>query len=427
MKSIENPFVFSNVQIAFESQKIKDNHTFADLDEYISFDFNAKDKSEMSPLSGVIEKLEDLNDKGIEVIIASSFHPDVVNRWVDENMLRGLVNETVLQVPRAADVGRRNPRTGDLDFGKPDSAINFIETPAMSQCPRPACDSKSTKNIDKAKIHIVNNEFENDLEKFYFTGHHRRTNRITSYFGPYDRHFSRFRGKDVSILEIGIANGGGLQMWKNYLGDKSRIYGIDIRPSCMFEESQITCFLGDQQDVKFLDSVMSKIGELDMVCDDGGHSMEQQINSFIKIWPYVKPGGVYLVEDLITSYHPNNKYGSENRDNSFISVVKNMIDEVNRPWVEKEYEGLFGCVGFPAAAEKASIHAYSSQVFIEKLPSLENRCKGWPGEVHQVGHAVSGLPGMKTCQLSCQDGTDETMMENIKNHVLKNCHIKSRK
>jgi len=203
------------------------------------------------------------------------------------------------------------------------------------------------------------------------------------------------------------------------------VYGIDIRPTSMFEEDQIRCFLGDQEDTHFLDRVIKKVGSLDVVIDDGGHSMEQQIQSFIKIWPHLNPGGVYLVEDLITSYHPNNKYGSENRENSFISVAKNMIDEVNRAWVDYEYKGTNTVgKGFPQATDIAAIHSYSSQVFIEKLPELNDRCKGWPGEIHQVGYAVSGLPGMKNCQLSCFDGTEKTAEKNTNQHILKNCYIK---
>ena len=59
---------------------------------------------------------------------------------------------------------------------------------------------------------------------------------------------------------------------------------------------------------------------------------------------------------------------------------------------------------------------------VEKLPEIDKR-KGWPIEVHTVGHAVCGLPGMKVCQLSCQDGSDETAHENIRKHVENNLYV----
>ena len=52
------------------------------------------------------------------------------------------------------------------------------------------------------------------------------------YFDIYDEHFSRFRGKDVTVLEIGVASGGSLEMWKAYFGNEAQIYGVDIRPEC---------------------------------------------------------------------------------------------------------------------------------------------------------------------------------------------------
>ena len=73
------------------------------------------------------------------------------------------------------------------------------------------------------------------------------------YFDIYERHFSRFRNKEVVILEIGVFQGGSLQMWKEYFGDKAKIYGVDIEPQCKtLEEENVKIFIGSQSDRNFL-------------------------------------------------------------------------------------------------------------------------------------------------------------------------------
>ena len=68
-------------------------------------------------------------------------------------------------------------------------------------------------------------------------------------FGPHSRHFARFRGTDVHLVEFRVAYGGSLQMWKQYFGPKARIFGVDINPHCKkLELEQIAIFIGDQED-----------------------------------------------------------------------------------------------------------------------------------------------------------------------------------
>ena len=58
------------------------------------------------------------------------------------------------------------------------------------------------------------------------------TGHVVNYFEIYDRHFSRFRNRDIALLEIGVAGGGSLEIWRRYFGPKARIVGIDINPAC---------------------------------------------------------------------------------------------------------------------------------------------------------------------------------------------------
>jgi cephalosporin hydroxylase len=118
----------------------------------------------------------------------------------------------------------------------------------------------------------------NDLEKYFRLNDKRLIHKWNHYFEVYDRHFSKYRNKDIVILEIGVSHGGSLQMWKDYFGDKAKIYGIDINPQCKeFEEENIKIFIGSQSDRNFLREVKAQIPPIDILIDDGGHTMVQQI------------------------------------------------------------------------------------------------------------------------------------------------------
>src|SRR5690242_2489204 len=72
------------------------------------------------------------------------------------------------------------------------------------------------------------------------------------YFDAYHRHFARFRGTEVHILEIGIYSGGSLEMWRNYFGPRCHVYGVDVEEACRrYEDAQTTVFIGDQADRAF--------------------------------------------------------------------------------------------------------------------------------------------------------------------------------
>ena len=93
----------------------------------------------------------------------------------------------------------------------------------------------------------------NDLEKYFTNNKGWLIHKWMHYFDIYDMHFSRFRNTSVNIVEIGVFQGGSLRMWKDYFGDKCKIYGIDINPDCLvFSEDQIEIIIGSQDDDIFL-------------------------------------------------------------------------------------------------------------------------------------------------------------------------------
>lgn len=201
----------------------------------------------------------------------------------------------------------------------------------------------------------------NDLEKYFRNNDKRLINKWVHYFEIYDRHFSKYRGKEIVILEIGVFQGGSLQMWKDYFGDKVKIYGVDIDPRCKeFEEENIEIFIGSQSDRKFLRDLKSRIPDIDIFIDDGGHTMNQQIVTFEEMFDKVKDDGVYLCEDMHTSYWLDYGGGYKRR-RTFVEYAKSFIDSLNA----YHSNSIFHKVN-NITSNANSIHFYDSVVVIEK-------------------------------------------------------------
>ena len=201
----------------------------------------------------------------------------------------------------------------------------------------------------------------NELEQYFRNNKGRLIDKWVHYFDVYDRHFSRFKNKEINILEIGVYQGGSLQMWKSYFGEKAKIFGIDINPRCKeLEENNIKIFTGSQSDRKFLNEIKSSIPPIDIFIDDGGHTMQQQIISFEELFEMVKDGGIYVCEDLHTSYWL--KYGGgHRRKGTFIEYSKIFIDYLNAYHSE---QNSLKANSFTQSVD--SIHYYDSILVIEK-------------------------------------------------------------
>jgi len=202
----------------------------------------------------------------------------------------------------------------------------------------------------------------NDLERYFYDNRGRLIHKWRHYFEIYDRHFARYRNTQVNVVEIGVFKGGSLQMWKHYFGPQARIYGIDINPECReCSEDRVEILIGNQEDREFLRSVPKKIPKIDILIDDGGHTMKQQITTFEELYLHVDANGVYLCEDLHTSYWDDYQGGFQRRG-TFIEYSKNFIDWINA-WHSREPKKL-AVSNFTRATH--SLHYYDSILVIEK-------------------------------------------------------------
>jgi hypothetical protein len=173
-----------------------------------------------------------------------------------------------------------------------------------------------------------------DLAKKYGSD---KSSLFHAYTEHYERWFGPIRFNVLAVLELGVANGASLRMWKDFF-PVAHVQGLDNDPRFMFSEERITTVLGDQMHPGVADGFAS----MDIIIDDGGHQMEQQKASFWLYFPKLKPGGLYVIEDLHTSYWPNYggvPFGDESR--TTVGLLRSFVDAVNLRGAE-EYPGRRG-------------------------------------------------------------------------------------
>lgn len=163
------------------------------------------------------------------------------------------------------------------------------------------------------------------------------SHKLISYFKDYDFHFGQLdRDKSYNILEIGVQRGGGLWTLKEYFPNSS-ITGLDIDGNCKqyeSEENDIVVFIGSQTDEGLLEKISKDRGSFDIIIDDGGHTMKQQKISFFKLFPLLNDDGIYIIEDLHTSYWPAFG-GGINNEETMMSTLKQLSDKSTSSWASR--------------------------------------------------------------------------------------------
>ena len=148
--------------------------------------------------------------------------------------------------------------------------------------------------------------------------------KVSNYFHIYAELFSHLRGQECTFIETGVLNGGSLFMWRNWLGPQARIIGIDLNPNVnKWKNFGFEIYIGDQGDPQFWRETFLAIGPFDVLLDDGGHQSFQQIATLTEGLKAVKPAGLIVVEDTITSYMED---FSEHGDNCFLNYAKTATD-----------------------------------------------------------------------------------------------------
>tara|TARA_R110002110_G_scaffold60441_1_gene170120 strand:+ start:1790 stop:2566 length:777 start_codon:yes stop_codon:yes gene_type:complete len=180
------------------------------------------------------------------------------------------------------------------------------------------------------------------------------------YIPLYDRYFSSFRGKKIKFLEIGVSNGGSLQMWREYFGEDAIIYGIDIDPNCeRLNGIAGQVRIGSQTDGDFLEEVLQEMGGIDIVLDDGSHHMKHVPKSLELLFPNLNLGGIYMIEDLHTAYWKRFG-GGYNAKANFFRAVFDIVNDIHHWYHDGRQRNQYvsdSCTG---------VHIHDSIVVFEK-------------------------------------------------------------
>ena len=162
----------------------------------------------------------------------------------------------------------------------------------------------------------------------------------------YEQYFFTMRYQPITLLELGIWRGASLRMWREYFPN-AKIVGLDrlkvAEIAGLRIERQI---VGEQDDPRLIEALGNQHGPFDVIIDDCSHISSKTIASFQLLWPHLKDGGLYVIEDLQTAYdskHYGWPEGKENpdswggHDRTAMEWCKRLADEVNRGLYPDKY------------------------------------------------------------------------------------------
>ncbi|MDR1227998.1 MAG: hypothetical protein LBK55_03110 [Azoarcus sp.] len=177
-----------------------------------------------------------------------------------------------------------------------------------------------------------------DYCSIYRAHHGFISNKWTHYPFIYDQILSRHldAGQALVLLEIGVQNGGSLEIWKKYLPPGSALHGVDIAPQCLeldFSDG-IHFHHGSATDVDFINHRFANT-KFDIIIDDGSHICADVIAAFTNLFKKLNPGGIYIVEDLHTSFGKTWGGGIYKKGSS-IEFFKRFADTVNYGYFETD-------------------------------------------------------------------------------------------
>jgi hypothetical protein len=164
----------------------------------------------------------------------------------------------------------------------------------------------------------------------------------SNYFEIYENLLKRFKNKKITLVEVGVGNGGSLFMWRNYFGKKAKIIGVELNPKAKeLEKNGFKIFIGDQSTPSFWKSFYKKVGKIDILIDDGGHTNLQQITTLMESINYIKHDGIIVVEDTHTSFMKNKGFKNPSKF-SFINFTSSIVETLHRrnPMIKKKLNSL---------------------------------------------------------------------------------------
>ena len=208
-----------------------------------------------------------------------------------------------------------------------------------------------------------------DLLRFYVQSPYRSEKKL-DYFPTYANLLKEYRGQRCTLIEIGVKDGGSLFMWKEWLGERARIIGIDINPVVkQFENDGFEIYIGDQADEDFLKKCFNEIGSYDILIDDGGHKLHQQLVTIQVALMFLNKKASILVEDTEVSFR---KSFQKNQEKSFLDFAKDVGDLLTARDIFFLEDGDERKKEFPNTINKKAIKFFSAVQSVQFYPGIVN-------------------------------------------------------
>lgn len=169
------------------------------------------------------------------------------------------------------------------------------------------------------------------LEALYYQHEGKVADKWSAYLREYDRILTEYRHRPVRLLEIGVQNGGSLEVWARYFQRAEAILGCDINPDCerlRYEDPRIGVFVGDANSDEVQQRILERTRQLEIIIDDGSHRSGDILRSFARYFPHVANGGVFIIEDLHCSYWQEFE-GGLFHPHSSMTFLKRLADVIN--------------------------------------------------------------------------------------------------
>jgi hypothetical protein len=200
---------------------------------------------------------------------------------------------------------------------------------------------------------------------------------VHRYTPHYERHFAHLRDREMLVLELGIGGyarelqgGASLKMWKWFF-PRATVVGVDISDKSFVDEPRIRAFQGSQTDRRLMRRIVKRFGNPTIVIDDGSHRPPHVIKSFQILFPMLEDGGLYVIEDIQTSYWPEFKGSLDPDDPSTsMAMVKGLLDGLNHEeFLDESYDASY------TDLHVVAVHCYHNLVVIEKGDNREGSNK----------------------------------------------------
>lgn len=172
---------------------------------------------------------------------------------------------------------------------------------------------------------------KNGLKKIFLKHTGKISDKWELYINEWDQIFSQYQDKDINLFEIGVHNGGSLEIWAEYFKNARQIVGCDINEDCRklkFEDPRISIIIGEINSDSVKAALKALVNNFDIIIDDGSHSSGDIIRTFSHYFNIVNPGGIYVIEDLHASYWDEFE-GGLHYPFSAISFLKRLVDIPN--------------------------------------------------------------------------------------------------